>query len=34
MDRVQRRDFLIAAGAILVAPLADEAQQAAFLAKH
>ncbi len=28
MDRVLRRDFLIAAGAILVAPLAAEAQQA------
>ena len=29
MDRVQRRDFLIAAGVLLVAPLAAEAQQAA-----
>jgi putative ABC transport system substrate-binding protein len=29
MDRVQRRDFLVAAGALLVAPLAAEAQQAA-----
>ena len=29
MDRVQRRDFLIAVGAILAAPLAAEAQQAA-----
>ena len=29
MDRVQRRDFLIAAGAFLAAPLAAEAQQAA-----
>ena len=28
MDRVQRRDFLIAAGALLAAPLATEAQQA------
>ena len=27
MDRVQRRDFLIAAGALLAAPLAAEAQQ-------
>ena len=27
MDRVQRRDFLIAAGALLVAPLGAEAQQ-------
>lgn len=31
MDRVQRRDFLIAAGALLAAPLATEAQQAARL---
>ena len=31
MDRVQRRDFLIAVGAILAAPLAAEAQQAARL---
>ena len=31
MDRVQRRDFLIAAGALLVAPLAAEAQQPAKL---
>ena len=29
MDRVHRRDFLIAAGALLAAPLAAEAQQAA-----
>ena len=29
MDRIQRRDFLIAAGALLAAPLAAEAQQAA-----
>jgi putative ABC transport system substrate-binding protein len=29
MDRVQRRDFLVAAGALLAAPLAAEAQQAA-----
>ena len=29
MDRVQRRDFLIAAGALLAAPLAADAQQAA-----
>src|SRR6185295_12693449 len=29
MDRVQRRDFLIAAGALLAAPLVAEAQQAA-----
>ena len=29
MDRVQHRDFLIAAGALLAAPLAAEAQQAA-----
>ena len=29
MDRVQRRDFLIAAGAILAAPLVAEAQQTA-----
>src|SRR4029453_4924244 len=29
MDRVQRRDFLIAAGALLVAPLAAEARQPA-----
>jgi len=29
MDRVQRRDFLIAAGALLAAPLAAEAQQGA-----
>jgi putative ABC transport system substrate-binding protein len=32
MDRVQRRDFLIAAGALLAAPLAAEAQQAAKIA--
>jgi putative ABC transport system substrate-binding protein len=31
MDRVQRRDFLIAAGALLAAPLAAEAQQPAKL---
>ena len=29
MDRVQRRDFLIAAGALVAAPLVAEAQQAA-----
>jgi hypothetical protein len=29
MDRVERRDFLIAAGALLAAPLAAEAQQVA-----
>src|SRR6185295_19912287 len=29
MDRVQRRDFLIAAGALLAAPLVAEAEQAA-----
>jgi putative tryptophan/tyrosine transport system substrate-binding protein len=29
MDRVQRRDFLVAAGALLAAPLVAEAQQAA-----
>ena len=29
MDRVQRRGFLIAVGAILAAPLTAEAQQAA-----
>src|SRR5882672_4811839 len=33
MDRVQRRDFLIAAGALLAAPLAAEAQQAAKIAR-
>ena len=33
MDRVQRRDFLIAAGALLAAPLAAEAQQAAKVAR-
>src|SRR2546426_3506955 len=33
MDRVQRRDFLIAAGALLAAPLAAEAQQAAKAAR-
>ena len=33
MDRVQRRDFLIAAGVLLVAPLAAEAQQAAKIAR-
>jgi putative ABC transport system substrate-binding protein len=33
MDPVQRRDFLIAIGAILVAPLAAEAQQAAKVAR-
>ena len=29
MDRLHRRDFLIATGALLAAPLAVEAQQAA-----
>ena len=33
MDRVQRRDFLIAAGALLAAPLVAEAQQAAKVAR-
>ena len=33
MDRVQRRDFLIATGALLVAPFAAEAQQAAKVAR-
>jgi len=33
MSRVQRRDFLIAAGALLVAPLAAEAQQTAKVAR-
>jgi putative ABC transport system substrate-binding protein len=33
MDRVHRRDFLIAAGALLAAPLAAEAQQAAKVAR-
>ena len=33
MDRVQRRDFLIAVGALLAAPLAAEAQQAAKVAR-
>src|SRR5438874_10793508 len=33
MDRVHRRDFLIAAGALLAAPLAVEAQQAAKVAR-
>ena len=33
MDRVQRRDFLIAAGALLAAPLAAEAQQTAKIAR-
>ena len=33
MNRVQRRDFLIAAGALLAAPLAAEAQQAAKIAR-
>jgi putative ABC transport system substrate-binding protein len=33
MGRVQRRDFLIAAGALLAAPLAAEAQQAAKAAR-
>ena len=33
MDRLQRRDFLIAAGALLAAPLAAEAQQAAKVAR-
>jgi putative tryptophan/tyrosine transport system substrate-binding protein len=33
MDRVQRRDFLIAAGALLAAPLAAVAQQAAKIAR-
>src|SRR6266581_6298239 len=33
MDRVQRRGFLIAAGALLAAPLAAEAQQAAKIAR-
>ena len=33
MDRVQRRDFLIAAGALLVVPRTAEAQQAAKIAR-
>jgi hypothetical protein len=33
MDCVQRRDFLIAAGALLAAPLAAEAQQAVSIAR-
>ena len=33
MDRVQRRDFLIVAGALLAAPFAAEAQQAAKIAR-
>ncbi len=33
MDRAQRRDFLIAAGAILAAPLAAEAQQPGKIAR-
>ena len=33
MDGVQRRDFLIAAEALLAAPLATEAQQAAKVAR-
>jgi putative tryptophan/tyrosine transport system substrate-binding protein len=33
MSRVQRRDFLVAAGALLAAPLAAEAQQAAKIAR-
>jgi putative ABC transport system substrate-binding protein len=33
MHRVQRRDFLIAAGALLAAPLAADAQQAAKIAR-
>ena len=33
MDRLQRRDFLIAAGALLAAPLAAEAQQASKVAR-
>ena len=33
MDRVQRRDFPIAAGALLAAPLVAEAQQAAKVAR-
>ena len=33
MNRVQRRQFLIAAGALLAAPLAAEAQQAAKVAR-
>jgi len=33
MDRVQRRDFLIAAGAILAAPLAADAQQTVRIAR-
>ena len=33
MDRVHRRDFLIAAGALLAAPLAAKAQQAAKVAR-
>ena len=33
MDRPQRRDFLIAAGAFLAAPLAAEAQQTGKIAR-
>src|SRR4051794_32359346 len=33
MDLVQRRDFLIAAGVLLAAPFAAEAQQAAKVAR-
>jgi ABC-type uncharacterized transport system substrate-binding protein len=33
LDRLQRRDFLIAAGALLAAPLAAEAQQAGKVAR-
>ena len=33
MDRVQRRDFLLAAGALLAAPLVADAQQAAKVAR-
>jgi putative ABC transport system substrate-binding protein len=33
MDRVQRRDFLVAAGALLAAPLAAEGQQAPKVAR-
>ena len=33
MDRIQRRDFLIAAGALFAAPLAAEAQQGAKLSR-
>ena len=33
MDRVQRRDFLIAAGVLLAAPFSAEAQQAAKIAR-